>query len=108
MIFFFQVFQLVVSVLQLGVERLRKLYVEINNKNDFYLELLNVRQKWRLKKIGILILGDFSYRLGLFLFVNFLRNLIEYYIDFSNVFMIGVGLYNVRFFVIIILIWCLQ
>ncbi|XP_062619773.1 mediator of RNA polymerase II transcription subunit 17-like [Saccostrea cucullata] len=50
------------SVLQSGAERLRKSQAEINSKNDFHLELLNVRQSWRLKKTGTSILGDLSYR----------------------------------------------
>lgn len=89
-----QALQSAASVLQSGAERLRKSHAEINNKNDFHLELLNVRQKWRLKKTGTSILGDLSYRSGLFLFVNFSRNLIEHHIDFSNAFMTGADSHN--------------
>lgn len=62
--FFSQALQSAASVLQSGAERLRKSHAEINIKNDFHMELLNVRQKWRLKKTGTSILGDLSYRSG--------------------------------------------
>ena len=41
--------------------------MEINLKRtlpDFHLELLRLRQNWRLKKVGDVILGDLSYKSG--------------------------------------------
>lgn len=39
------------------------------SQNDFHSELMKLRQRWRLKKSGNLILGDLSYKSG------------EYFID---------------------------
>jgi mediator of RNA polymerase II transcription subunit 17 len=35
-----------------------------NKASDFHVELMNMRKKWRLKKVGNTILGDLSYRNG--------------------------------------------
>lgn len=48
-----------------GAERLRASQVEAGRNRqvtDFHLELLHMRQLWRLKKVGNTILGDLSYR----------------------------------------------
>ncbi|XP_013784547.1 mediator of RNA polymerase II transcription subunit 17-like [Limulus polyphemus] len=52
------------AIIQKGAERLRISQAEGKNRSlsDFHLELLNMRQKWRLRKQGSLILGDLSYR----------------------------------------------
>jgi len=53
------------QVLQVGAERLRTTQVEMNRTKpyaDFHLELLRLRQHWRLKKLGNTIVGDLSYR----------------------------------------------
>ena len=34
----------------------------VKSNQDFHLELLRLRQNWRLKKVGNTILGDLSYR----------------------------------------------
>jgi mediator of RNA polymerase II transcription subunit 17 len=34
------------------------------NQNDFHSELMKLRQRWRLKRSGNLILGDLSYKSG--------------------------------------------
>ena len=55
------------SILINGAERLRKSQMELNVKRaqpDFHMELLWLRQKWRLKKVGNMILGDLSYKSG--------------------------------------------
>ncbi|XP_015924688.1 mediator of RNA polymerase II transcription subunit 17 [Parasteatoda tepidariorum] len=53
------------SIILRGAERLRDSQCE-NTRNraisDFHLELLHMRQVWRLKKVGNNILGDLSYR----------------------------------------------
>lgn len=53
------------NVLLMGAERLRSTHTEQrNNRNasDFHIELLRLRQNWRLKKVGNTIVGDLSYR----------------------------------------------
>lgn len=53
------------NVLTTGAERLRYSQSETkNNRNisDFHIELLRLRQNWRLKKVGNTIVGDLSYR----------------------------------------------
>lgn len=52
-------------VLLNGAERLRNSHSEQrNNRNvsDFHIELLRLRQNWRLKKVSNTIIGDLSYR----------------------------------------------
>lgn len=53
------------SIILSGAERLRKSHMELNVKRahpDFHFELLRLRQNWRLKKVGNVILGDLSYK----------------------------------------------
>lgn len=53
------------NVLLTGADRLRSSHSEQhNNRNssDFHIELLRLRQNWRLKKVGSTIVGDLSYR----------------------------------------------
>lgn len=53
------------NVLLTGAERLRYSQSETkSNRNisDFHIELLRLRQNWRLKKVGNTIIGDLSYR----------------------------------------------
>ena len=48
-----------------SAERLKKSQAEGTSKhNDFHIELLKLRQNWRLKKVGNTILGDLSYKTG--------------------------------------------
>lgn len=35
-----------------------------SNVKDFYFEFMMFRKRWRLKRIGIFIMGDLIYRLG--------------------------------------------
>ncbi|KAL3873203.1 hypothetical protein ACJMK2_036348 [Sinanodonta woodiana] len=52
------------GVLLAGAERLKKSQQEMGNRpqNEFHIELLKLRQNWRLKKVGKTILGDLSYK----------------------------------------------
>ncbi|XP_064623431.1 mediator of RNA polymerase II transcription subunit 17-like isoform X2 [Lineus longissimus] len=53
------------SILISGAERLKKSHYELSvgrTTPDFHIELLRLRQNWRLKKVGNTILGDLSYR----------------------------------------------
>lgn len=53
------------NVITTGAERLRNAHSEQrNNRNvfDFHIELLRLRQNWRLKKVSNTIIGDLSYR----------------------------------------------
>ncbi|KAG8180030.1 hypothetical protein JTE90_026632 [Oedothorax gibbosus] len=53
------------SILMRGAERLRESQSEAMRSRtltDFHIELLHMRQTWRLKKVGNTILGDLSYR----------------------------------------------
>ncbi|CAB0034464.1 unnamed protein product [Trichogramma brassicae] len=55
---------LVASILTTGTERMK---VNLNEQArtrspDFHIELLRLRQNWRLKKVGNAIIGDLSYR----------------------------------------------
>lgn len=54
------------SILLTGAERLRASQAEMGRTNrpvqDFHIELLRLRQNWRLKKVGNNIIGDLSYR----------------------------------------------
>lgn len=48
-----------------GAERLRSAQTDVTRgrqNSDFHIELLRLRQNWRLKKVGNIILGDLSYR----------------------------------------------
>uniref|UniRef100_A0A6B2EPP0 Mediator of RNA polymerase II transcription subunit 17 n=1 Tax=Phlebotomus kandelakii TaxID=1109342 RepID=A0A6B2EPP0_9DIPT len=53
------------NILLSGADRLRNSHSEQrNNRNtsDFHIELLRLRQNWRLKKVSNSIIGDLSYR----------------------------------------------
>lgn len=52
------------STLLSGVERLRASENLRNSRNnsDFHIDLLRLRQNWRLKKVSNNIIGDLSYR----------------------------------------------
>lgn len=53
------------NILLHGAERLKMSQADTNrarSNQDFHLELLRLRQSWRLKKVGNTILGDLSYR----------------------------------------------
>lgn len=53
------------NVLLTGAERLRNSHTEQKsnrNGSDFHIELLRLRQNWRLKKVSNTIIGDLSYR----------------------------------------------
>lgn len=53
------------NVLLTGAERLRNSHSEQRNNRsvqDFHIELLRLRQNWRLKKVSNSIIGDLSYR----------------------------------------------
>jgi len=52
-------------ILLSGAEHLKNLQNEVKgvrSQEDFHIELLRLRQNWRLKKVGNSILGDLSYR----------------------------------------------
>ena len=60
------------SVLMMGTERLRNCQAELartRSTPDFHIELLRLRQNWRLKKVSNSIIGDLSYRTGLFYYI---------------------------------------
>lgn len=60
------------SVLMQGAERLRNSQTELaRNRStpDFHIELLRLRQNWRLKKVSNSIIGDLSYRTGTYPYV---------------------------------------
>ncbi|XP_052769544.1 mediator of RNA polymerase II transcription subunit 17-like isoform X1 [Mya arenaria] len=53
------------SVLISGAERLKRSQEEkggVSSHDKFHIELLKLRQNWRLKKVGNSIIGDLSYR----------------------------------------------
>lgn len=52
------------AVLQAGVDRLRasESMRMTRNMPDFHIDLLRLRQNWRLKKVSNTIVGDLSYR----------------------------------------------
>ena len=55
------------GVVLMGAERLRSCQTELaRNRStpDFHIELLRLRQNWRLKKVSNSIIGDLSYRTG--------------------------------------------
>lgn len=56
------------SVIMMGADRLKNCQNELaRNRStpDFHIELLRLRQNWRLKKVSNSIIGDLSYRTGL-------------------------------------------
>jgi len=56
------------SVLLSGADRLKNSQTEAARNRttpDFHIELLRLRQNWRLKKVSNTIIGDLSYRTGL-------------------------------------------
>jgi len=60
------------SVLMMGTERLRNCQAELartRSTPDFHIELLRLRQNWRLKKVSNSIIGDLSYRTGYYIFI---------------------------------------
>ncbi|XP_063699242.1 mediator of RNA polymerase II transcription subunit 17 [Culicoides brevitarsis] len=50
------------KILSDGAERLRSSQKEQSPKTDFHIDLLRLRQNWRLKKVSNGIIGDLSYR----------------------------------------------
>lgn len=67
------------SVLMTGAERLRSCQAELartKSTPDFHIELLRLRQNWRLKKVSNSIIGDLSYRTGLY--SSFIRLKLSY------------------------------
>lgn len=55
------------SVLLSGADRLKNSQAEASRNRttpDFHIELLRLRQNWRLKKVSNSIIGDLSYRTG--------------------------------------------
>ena len=57
------------QVLLQGAERLKNCQNELARNRttpDFHIELLRLRQNWRLKKVSNSIIGDLSYRTGKF------------------------------------------
>lgn len=56
------------SILSSGYERLRKsqetAVASRRGNADFHFELLRLRQRWRLKKVGSVVIGDLSYKSG--------------------------------------------
>ncbi|KAL5008035.1 hypothetical protein ScPMuIL_013616 [Solemya velum] len=54
------------NILMAGSERLRRSQSQaestIKSQSDFHIELLKLRQNWRLRKVGSAILGDLSYK----------------------------------------------
>lgn len=57
------------QVLLSGAERLKNCQNELARNRatpDFHIELLRLRQNWRLKKVSNSIIGDLSYRTGIF------------------------------------------
>ena len=56
------------AVLLAGAERLRASQNELARNRttpDFHIELLRLRQNWRLKKVSNSIIGDLSYKTGI-------------------------------------------
>lgn len=55
------------NIIMSAVERLRSSQNEfMRNRTtpDFHIELLRLRQNWRLKKVSTAIIGDLSYKTG--------------------------------------------
>lgn len=56
-----------------GAQRLQNSQAELTKNRstpDFHIELLRLRQNWRLKKVASSIIGDLSYRTGLYLMTH--------------------------------------
>lgn len=69
-------FQALVSasaILNNGFERLKRAQETMTRRPnpDFHVELMRLRQNWRLKKVGKSILGDLSYKSGLLIHHQF-------------------------------------
>lgn len=68
------------AILTAGFERLRLSNVSAQEKRkknaDYHIELQQLRQRWRLKKVGMVVIGDLSYKSGsmptFFIFIRFL------------------------------------
>lgn len=63
------------NVLTNAAERLKNSQNELARNRttpDFHIELLRLRQNWRLKKVSNSIIGDLSYRTGLSLYSLFI------------------------------------
>ena len=63
------------EIIHHGAERMKRRNAEENSdflvqtqqsRHDYYAELMKLRQKWRVKKVGNAITGDLSYKSGLF------------------------------------------
>jgi len=56
------------AVLVAGAERMKASQSEISRTKspDFHIELLRLRQNWRLKKVSNAVIGDLSYRTGMY------------------------------------------
>lgn len=55
------------SVLMMGADRMKNYQNELARNRttpDFHIELLRLRQNWRLKKVSNSIIGDLSYRIA--------------------------------------------
>ena len=63
---FFKALSSAASILTSGAERLRKSQEAAAKRTtpNFHYELLKLRSKWRLKKVGNTILGDLSFKSG--------------------------------------------
>lgn len=75
------------QVLLFGAERLRNCQNELARNRatpDFHIELLRLRQNWRLKKVSNSIIGDLSYRTGTSIDDFFTRNQNQRFLTFSN------------------------
>lgn len=92
------------NVLITGADRLRNCQAELartKSTPDFHIELLRLRQNWRLKKVSNSIIGDLSYRTGLYLFFIHLKHVFckkmtydfEYF--YSNLQTYKVCIYNI-------------
>jgi len=69
--FLLQAFGGAANILLGGFDRLRKSQdVAVQSRRssaDFHFELLRLRQRWRLKKVGTVVIGDLSYKSGWYL-----------------------------------------
>lgn len=91
------------SVLMMGAERLRNCQAELartRSTPDFHIELLRLRQNWRLKKVSNSIIGDLSYRTGLFFFMyskyasSFVEIIVGVFNNFVSIQIHGVFLFQ--------------
>lgn len=63
------------NIIMSAVDRLRSSQNEfMRNRTtpDFHIELLRLRQNWRLKKVSTAIIGDLSYKTGNDLYFYFI------------------------------------